>query len=46
MKLNPKLKHMTEEELESWELKLKELEFENSKKDMVNKLKQGREWLY
>lgn len=40
------LKNMSEEELKKWELKLREMHKYTSQTNMVNKIKQGRGWIY
>lgn len=46
MKINPKLKNLTEEEREAWEEKMRYLEGDNTKTHALEKIKQGRGWIF
>ena len=45
-KIHPKLKDMTEEERKAWEKQLNNLEGNNLNRDGINKISQGRGWIF
>jgi len=46
MRVNPKLKEMTEEERKAWEKEWKKIEGDNTRKDLINKIEGGRGWIF
>ena len=46
MRINPKLKNMSKDEIKAWEEKLIELEKDNINKDLTNKIRDGRGWIF
>ena len=46
MRINPKLKNMTKEELKEWNKKLLDLEQNNINRDLTNKIREGRGWIF
>jgi hypothetical protein len=46
MRIQPKIKDMTEDELKAWKDKLKRMEFESISKDAYNKISGGRGWIF
>lgn len=46
MRVNPKIKNMTKEELKAWNEKLVDMEQNNINRDLTNKVRLGRGWIF
>lgn len=46
MRVNPKLKEMTEEERKVWEKEWRKIESDNIQRDAFNKIQGGRGWIF